>query len=549
MIIALKCIYKVKLDEYGDVLKNKARLVAKGYRQKEGIDFEESFAPVALIEAIRIFIANAVSKNMTIYQMNVKTTFLNGELKEVYVCQPEGFVDPDHPTHDYRLKKALYGLKKDPRALTLKVNSDKMADKNVPAPAPTRSDDQILPFAAWVPIGKSYHVLDLQKRQKNLIFQIAAGTYRFQLDENWFTLDANLLREALEITPIDQAHPFVSPPSGDAIMDFVNELGYPEVIHFVSSMAVNNMYQPWRTIFTNVDYAELMWEEFVQAMQTFLTDKANFRVPTKKGKKDKPHVIPYCRFTKLIICYLGRIHNFHQRSASPFHLAEEDLILGNLKFISKGEIDEKVAAEKEGKKKSASTKQPMPKPAIEKSSKPAPALKPKVTKLVDEPDEEPAHSEPEPEPEHQGKGEEFDMERVIQMSLESGKAIATEEKATQSLLALHTPKRRSTMDQFILQRRTLATEEASSGPSAQPQDDTSANIVRDSPSLVDTKTRAESDKTNSGVEKTTEMDQDQAGSDPGESLKSQPQPEQVHMDKDQAGPDPGISVLPCWTSP
>ncbi|GKD42173.1 retrovirus-related pol polyprotein from transposon TNT 1-94, partial [Tanacetum coccineum] len=106
-----------KLDEYGDVLKNKARLVAKGYRQEEGIDFEESFAPVARIEAIRIFIANAASKNMTIYQMDVKTTFLNGELKEeVYVSQPEGFVDPDHSTHVYRLKKALYGLKQAPRA-------------------------------------------------------------------------------------------------------------------------------------------------------------------------------------------------------------------------------------------------------------------------------------------------------------------------------------------------------------------------------------------------------------------------------------------------
>nr|GFA49629.1 retrovirus-related Pol polyprotein from transposon TNT 1-94 [Tanacetum cinerariifolium] len=81
----------VKLDEYGDVLKNKALLVAKGYRQKEGIDFEESFSPVARIEAIRIFIANAA--------------------KEVYVSQPEGFIDPDHPTHVYRLKKALYGLK------------------------------------------------------------------------------------------------------------------------------------------------------------------------------------------------------------------------------------------------------------------------------------------------------------------------------------------------------------------------------------------------------------------------------------------------------
>nr|GEU62499.1 retrovirus-related Pol polyprotein from transposon TNT 1-94 [Tanacetum cinerariifolium] len=110
-------VYKVKLDEYDDVLKNKARLVAKGYRQDEGIDFEESFAPVARIKAIRIFIANAASKNITIYQMDVKTAFLNDELKEeVYVNQPEGFVDLDHPTHVYHLKKALYGLNQAPRA-------------------------------------------------------------------------------------------------------------------------------------------------------------------------------------------------------------------------------------------------------------------------------------------------------------------------------------------------------------------------------------------------------------------------------------------------
>nr|GEW84411.1 hypothetical protein [Tanacetum cinerariifolium] len=83
-------IYKVKLDEYGNVLKNKARLVAMGYQQEEGIDFKESFAPVARIEAIRIFIANTAIKNMTIYQMDVNTAFLNGELTEdVYVCQPE----------------------------------------------------------------------------------------------------------------------------------------------------------------------------------------------------------------------------------------------------------------------------------------------------------------------------------------------------------------------------------------------------------------------------------------------------------------------------
>nr|GEU85892.1 retrovirus-related Pol polyprotein from transposon TNT 1-94 [Tanacetum cinerariifolium] len=94
-----------------------ARLVAEGYRKEEGINFEEYFALVAHIKTIRIFIANDASKNMTIYQMDVKTTFLNGELKEeVYVCQPEGFIDPDHSTHVYRHKKALYGLKQAPRA-------------------------------------------------------------------------------------------------------------------------------------------------------------------------------------------------------------------------------------------------------------------------------------------------------------------------------------------------------------------------------------------------------------------------------------------------
>nr|GEX59459.1 hypothetical protein [Tanacetum cinerariifolium] len=147
-----------------------------------------------------------------------------------------------------------------------------MANEIVPALAPTRFDDQILPFAAW-------------------------------LDEDWFRLDENLLREALEITPIDQAHQFVSPLSGDAIMDFVNQLGYPEEIHSVSRMAMNNLYQHWRAILIminqcltgktsgfdrprypvlqmlwgiinriNIDYTELMWEELVQAIQTFLVD-------------------------------------------------------------------------------------------------------------------------------------------------------------------------------------------------------------------------------------------------------------------------------------
>nr|GEZ17038.1 retrovirus-related Pol polyprotein from transposon TNT 1-94 [Tanacetum cinerariifolium] len=113
----------VKLKEYGDVLKNKAWLVAKGYQQEEGIDFEESFAPVARIEAM--FIGNTASKNMTIYPMDVKMAFFNGELKEkVYVSQPEGFVDPDHPTHIYHLKKDLYGTS-GPSTLTFAIISFK----------------------------------------------------------------------------------------------------------------------------------------------------------------------------------------------------------------------------------------------------------------------------------------------------------------------------------------------------------------------------------------------------------------------------------------
>ncbi|GJR86132.1 retrovirus-related pol polyprotein from transposon TNT 1-94 [Tanacetum coccineum] len=93
MLIKLKWIYKVKTDEFGRVLKNKARLGTQGFRQEEGINFEESFVPVSRIEVIRIFVANAANKNMTIFQMDVKTTFINGEFKEeVYLSQSAGLV-------------------------------------------------------------------------------------------------------------------------------------------------------------------------------------------------------------------------------------------------------------------------------------------------------------------------------------------------------------------------------------------------------------------------------------------------------------------------
>nr|GEY98435.1 hypothetical protein [Tanacetum cinerariifolium] len=150
MVITLKWIYKVKLYELGGILKNKARLVVHGCCQEEGIDFKESFASVARLEAIRIFLAYAAHMSMSStkwiigartpiresygYYFEVdlsseairtgryskeqgSTAFLNGNLwEEVYVSKPDGFVDLDNPNHVYKLKNALYGLKQAPRA-------------------------------------------------------------------------------------------------------------------------------------------------------------------------------------------------------------------------------------------------------------------------------------------------------------------------------------------------------------------------------------------------------------------------------------------------
>ncbi|GKC09119.1 hypothetical protein Tco_1000729 [Tanacetum coccineum] len=519
-----------------------------------------------------------------------------------------------------------------------------MANENVLAPAPTRFDDQILPFNAWVPIGKSNYVLDLQKKQRNLIFQIfvdilqntnffraftasasvpaiyiqqfwntltqeaKTGVYHFQLDEDWFILNASLLREDLDITPIDQAHQFESPPSGDAIMDFVNVLGYPEETHFVYRMVVNNLYQPWRATLlminqcrtgktsrfdrprylvlqmlwgiitrTNVDYAELMWEEFVQAIQTFLADKANLGIATKKDKEIKPHVILYCRFTKLIICYLGRKHNINQRSGSPFNMAKVDHHLGNLKFVPKGEEDEVFGmqipkelitnntrnapyynAYLEMSKKPATAKQP--KPVSSKQSKPVPAKQPKPVK----------EKSTKPSPvKKAGKGEEvyYDLQQGIQISLESFQppvdGVAFREPASSITHKLPIVEGKGKGIAIDEQRRISVTEEASTGPFAQPEDDTSANIVCDTPSPTDAESGAETDKTNIEgdteilnigeeqgedvankvdlEEKIAEIDEGQAGSDPGKTPESQPPPERILMEEDQAGPNLGQS--------
>nr|GEW19910.1 retrovirus-related Pol polyprotein from transposon TNT 1-94 [Tanacetum cinerariifolium] len=363
-------------------------LVAKGYRQEEGIDFKESFAPVARIEAIRIFIANVASKNITIYQMDVKTAFLNGELKEeVYTFMRMTFRwcrrlelstfqqswELVEDLDNYHLKelhcsaqcltqlRIFKRLKKYQEKDKIGSKSDKnrkhkMADVNAPsgqAPTmapPIRTEDQILPHIRWVPIGKSNCYLDLEKSQGNPIYKIAfwdtvqydkkARSYMCQLDEQWFVLTKDTLREALQITPINNNQPFVAPPSSDVLINFINELGYPKLVRNVSNVVTNDMFQPWRALITIINLCltgktSRIWEEFTQSIHTFTEDKQNLSRHKTGKKKATLIVIPSIRFTKIIIHHLQRRHKFHPRPDSLLYLPNEEPVLGYLKFSAK----------------------------------------------------------------------------------------------------------------------------------------------------------------------------------------------------------------------
>ncbi|GJR02600.1 retrovirus-related pol polyprotein from transposon TNT 1-94 [Tanacetum coccineum] len=827
MIIALKWIYKFKLDEYGDVLKNKARLVAKGYRQEEGIDFEESFAPGARIEAIRIFIANAASKNMTIYQMDVKTTFLNVEFKllghgkhillvQIYVddiifsstdpkacdifsnvmsskcqmsmmgqmsfflglqvsqnpggifinqskfaleilkkfgmdsCDPvdtpmvdrlkldedplgtpvdqtrfrilvgslmyltanrpdlvfavcmcaryqtsptkstlkllNGSFDADHAgcqdtrrstsgsaqflgdqlvswsskkqkstaistidaeyiamsrccaqilwmrsqltdygfafnkipiekvekgvvevyfvTTDYQLADIFTKALPRERYFRLQpvfqseesmspkrrlfLTMDTMANINMPAndvpaeqaPAiapPTRTDDQILPSSKWVPIGKSNCVLDVQKAftasstilaiyiqqfWDTMCFNSSTGLYSCQLDEQWFNLHKDILRDALDITPSNENNPFIAPPSSDIVIEYVNTLGYPYTLRNVSAIFVNALYQPWRSILSminmcltgktagygrprhlvlqilwgithrsNIDYAERIWEEFVQSIQTFLTDRKNLATASRRKKKTAHLLIPNPRFTKLIIHHLKNKHNIHPRPGSALHYSHEENILNTLRYV--GKDGREIFGHDKANDKSpelASSQPPKPTPTPTESSKkdqgkkrklvmestdaPSPAKRSKAGKGPARPVviREPDSRRIQPIPEVQGKGK----EKVV------------EEQVAHDLLTLQTPKPKNSSDQFIFQRRTPMPTEPSEHADSPSLD---AELA-----LTDSETETEEEvpvikagdqdegqaRPNPG-----EQDECQTGSNPGDVAESQPQPSHV----------------------
>nr|GEV25250.1 retrovirus-related Pol polyprotein from transposon TNT 1-94 [Tanacetum cinerariifolium] len=738
MIIALKWIYKVNLDKYDDVLKNKARLVAKGYRQGEGIDFEESFAPVARIEAIRIFIANAASKNMTIYQMDVKTTFLNGKLKEeVYVSQPEGFVDPDHPTHVYRLNKALYGLKQAPRAwydtlswflldnkfskgavdptlftqktgkhillvqiynpegifinqskfaleilkkfgmdlcdpvdtpmmdrlkldedllgipvdqtrfrsmasptkkhleafkqvfqylrgtinwglwyskdtamaLTAYANADHagcqdtrrkqvekgvvelffvttdyqladiftkalprerfeflllrldtMADMNIltnDAPveqAPVKSQRNPI-FLIVVALLKNTNffraftasstipAIYIQQFWDTMCFNTSTGLYSCQLDEQWFNLHKDLLRDALDITPTNDNNPFVAPPSSDTLIVYVNTLGYPSTLRNVSAMSINALYKPWRAILSMITCAlqEKLSDMTGQDIQCCRFSGKNLATASRKKKKTAHLLISSVR-------YVGKDGKEIFGKPTPDALLTDE-IKGAPYY---GEYQEHVAKyqqyldDKHGKaeeggalESSKATKETTDEPSpvkrskgglVRKIRKPMSSLK-----LVDEPSaedgparlvviKEPDSGRIQSLPEVQGKGK----EKVVG------------EQAAHDLRTLQTPKNKSLVDQFIFQRRTLMPTEAS-GPAKSPSLDAKLALTdseTESDDVVPKINIGDQDKgqagPNHGIQdegqagpNPDEQDEGQAGSNPGDATGSQSQPSHV----------------------
>ncbi|GKD64764.1 hypothetical protein Tco_1306872 [Tanacetum coccineum] len=221
--------------------------------------------------------------------------------------------------------------------------------KQAPAMAPpTRTDDQILSRSRWMLIGKSNCYLDsLHCFLNNFIDLYSAvwdtvryvknpRSYICQLDEQWLDLTKDTLRDSLQITPVDNNNPFSSPPTPDALINFVNELGYPKVVRTLSVVVTNDMFQPWRALTTIIN---LCLTGMTSAFE-------RPRAPVLQilwGIVNRAH-IDYAErmFTKLIIHHLQSKHKFHPRPDSLLHLPYEEYVLGYLKFIAKGTKQEVV---------------------------------------------------------------------------------------------------------------------------------------------------------------------------------------------------------------
>ncbi|GJX55213.1 hypothetical protein Tco_0285110 [Tanacetum coccineum] len=465
-----------------------------------------------------------------------------------------------------------------------------MAEQNVPTQPPTRTDEQIVPRSQWLIIGKSNLLFNAQKIQKNPIFQISVdilsntnffraftasasvpaiylqqfwntmkydektGVYRCQIDEQWFDLSADLLRKALAITPVIPAQPFELPPSGNTVIDFVNELGYPEPVEIVSNIRVNYVYQPWRAILTFnhqcLKERAVMGRVYSRDLVHYSTQSSTRSQSMKKSKNE----------------YL-------------------EMVAENTKKTPQESASVQPATKHATPKKPTTTtpvKQSKPAPApTKKPSKhklPQKVRKGKPTfQLVDEDDEAQQESIPQEEGDdpdlelakkmsleaHQekgeGEGDDADMERAIKLSLDpaflpqgrapvggvtirdpvsettpklhevvgKGKAVVTEEQVAHSLIDLSKKKR--TTDQFILVRRDQTPHDSTTGPSSQPEDDTSEKVIHESSSTSDSE-RTESETEAAAPKDLEPMKEDQTGSDSGKLHVSLVGPNPEHMD-------------------
>nr|GFA34664.1 hypothetical protein [Tanacetum cinerariifolium] len=226
-----------------------------------------------------------------------------------------------------------------------------------------------------------------------MCFNISTRLYSCHLDEQWFNLHKDLLRDVLDITPTNDNNPFVSPPSNDTVIEYVNTLGYPRKTTGYKRPRHSVLQIMWGIIHSsNIDYAERIWEEFVQYIQTFLTDKKNLATASPEKKKTAHLLILSVRFTKLIIHHLKTKHNIHPRTGLPLYYSHDESILNTLRYVGKdGGATESSKATKVTKPKAAKAT----KPASNPKPKPAPTQPPKAVlekkqKLVQETTDKPS---------------------------------------------------------------------------------------------------------------------------------------------------------------
>ncbi|GJY89593.1 hypothetical protein Tco_0504789 [Tanacetum coccineum] len=205
-----------------------------------------------------------------------------------------------------------------------------MAEQNVPNQPPTRTDEQIVPRSQWLTIGKS-----------NILFKHSLPQQICQVDEQWFDLSADLLRKTLAITPVNPTHPFELPPSGNTVIDFVNELAYPEPERL---LAVTNPDTQFCKCCGGLSLKLMLimqscyGKSLLKGSRLFFSHKASHKASMKNPKKKvTPLLIPYGRFSKVIIYYLASNNNIHRCPDSTVHHTGDDYTLGNLKFVPKGE--------------------------------------------------------------------------------------------------------------------------------------------------------------------------------------------------------------------